>query len=97
MTSSARDTWGRGRILIYAAMFPSLFWLDALTPVGVADWLLDIIILSIAAVWGTGRELRIVLVIASTLLAAGLFTSPVRVAPFWMGAVNRGLALVLIA
>jgi hypothetical protein len=95
-TDSSRKAWNRGRIVTYLVAFPSLLWTDALTPIGFDDWLLCLTLLSIAAVWGSRRELRIVLAAACAVLVAGLFTSPVTIAPFWVDALNRSVALLVL-
>jgi hypothetical protein len=84
----------RGRVLLYAVAFPGAVGLDILTPLGIADWLLEVILLWVASVWGDRREMRIVAAIASAAVILGLWLSPTTDAPFWMAVINRLAAIV---
>jgi hypothetical protein len=95
MVKFSANTLRRGRVLLYALVFLGLFALDTVTPLGIADWLLDVIVVGVASVWGTRRELRVVLAIACAAVLIGLWASPVTVVPFWMGTLNR-LAAILV-
>ena len=84
------------RLLLYALAFPAAVVLDFVTPLGIADWLIDVILVWVASVWGDKREMRLVAAIATVTMAAGLFSSPATVVPFWMGCLNRLVAILAI-
>jgi hypothetical protein len=86
----------RGRVLLYALAFPGAVALDALTPLGIADWLIEVILVWIASVWGNIREMQIVATIASATMIVGLWSSPAMSVPFWIGALNRLVAIVVM-
>jgi hypothetical protein len=83
-----------GRILLYSLAFPGAVALDVVTPAGVADWLIEVILVWIASVWGGKREAIVVSAIGSVTMIIGLWTSPAMLVPFWMGAMNRMVAIV---
>jgi hypothetical protein len=85
----------RGRLLLYAIALPGIVALDIVTPLGVADWLLVVILVWIASVWGRQREMILVAAAGSAIMLGGLWSSPDLAVPFWMGAVNRLAAVVL--
>jgi hypothetical protein len=86
----------RGRVLLYALAFPGAVALDILTPLAIADWLLEVILVWIASVWGNRREVRIVAAIASVAVILGLWSSPATSTPFWIGVLNRLAAIVVM-
>ena len=97
MQHSIRTILGaHGRVLLYALAFPGTVALDILTPLGVADWLIEVILVWIAAVWGHRREMRAVALIASATMIVGLWSSPAMLVPFWIGALNRLVAIVVM-
>jgi hypothetical protein len=69
--------------------------LDAATPEGIADWLIELILVWVASAFGSATELVTIAAVGSIVVLAGMWTSPSTAAPFWMDAVNR-LAAVLI-
>jgi hypothetical protein len=85
-----------GRLVLYVLLFPGAVALDVATPLGIADWLIEVILLSIASVWGTRRELRVVLLLASATVIAGLFISPATTTPFATDALNRMAAILVM-
>lgn len=96
MTRPGNISVGRGRLLLYAVGFPLVIALDIITPVGVADWLLELILVWIASLAGSRKELRAVAAISTVTMLLGLWSSPSSVVPFWMGVVNRLVAIVVI-
>ena len=86
----------RSRLLLYLVAFPGAVALDLVTPLGVADWLIEVILVWVATVWGGRREVQVVTVIASATMIAGLWSSPATAVPFWMGALNRLVAIVVM-
>jgi len=88
----------RGRILLYAFAFPGAVALDIITPLGIADWLIEVLMVWLACVFGTGRETRVVFIVGSLTMLCGLWSSPATVVPFWMGLLNRvvGIAVMWI-
>jgi hypothetical protein len=86
----------RGRVLLYVLAFPGAVALDILTPLAIADWLLEVVLVWIVSVWGDRREMRVVAATASVAVIPGLWSSPATGTPFWMGALNRLAAIVLM-
>ncbi len=86
----------RGRLLLYLVAFPGAVALDIVTPLGVADWLLEVILVWIASFWGSQRETGVVTAIATLTIIGGMWTSPAATVPFWMGALNRLVATVVM-
>jgi hypothetical protein len=86
----------RGRLLLYAFAFPGALALDIVTPLGIADWLVDVLLVWLASVFGTCREMRVVFLVGSFTMLCGLWLSPTTVVPFWTGTMNRLVAIVLM-
>jgi hypothetical protein len=86
----------RGRILLYAFAFSGAFALDMVTPIGIADWLINVLLVWLACVFGTCLEMRLVFLIGTFTVLGGLWASPTTVVPFWMGAMNRLVAIVVM-
>jgi hypothetical protein len=70
--------------------------LDAATPEGIADWLIELILVWVASAYGSVRELLAVAFVGSIVVLAGMRSSPATAAPFWMDAVNRLAAILII-
>jgi hypothetical protein len=85
-----------GRLLLYVIGFVFAVIVDAKTPLGVADWLLELVLVWIAATWGTRDEMTWVAVVGTMTIVMGLFSSPVMFVPFWMGALNRLIAMGVV-
>jgi hypothetical protein len=85
----------RGRILLYAFAFPGVLALDIVTPLGIADWLVDVLLVWLACVFGTRREMRLVFLVGSFTMLCGLWSSPATTVPLWMGTMNRLVAIVV--
>ena len=83
-------------MLIYALAFPAALALDFATPLGIADWLFEVILVWVASVWGTKREVRLVFMIASATLAIGFWSSRGTGIPLWMEALNRLMAVMVM-
>jgi len=86
----------RARIVVYVAGFTFAVLLDPLTPLGVADWLIELILVGIACVWGGRREMYMVAAIGSATMILGLWSSPPSVLPIWIGTLNRLVAVIAI-
>ena len=84
-----------GRFLLYALALPGAFALDRVTTLGIADWLIEMILVWIASVWGGPQELGLVASVGSATVIAGLWSSPADV-PLWMGALNRLVAIAVM-
>jgi hypothetical protein len=85
----ARRGWWSGRLLVYAIGLISAAMLDTTTPLGVADWLIELIVVWVAATWGGPLEMVLVAAAGTATMIAGLWSSPATLVPFWMGALNR--------
>jgi hypothetical protein len=86
----------RGRFLLYATAFPGAVALDFVTPLGIADWLLEVILVWIACVWGSRRETVAVAVAGSATMIAGLWSSPSTVVTLSVGILNRLVAIAVM-
>ncbi len=85
----------RGRYLLYALALPGALALDMVTTLAIADWLIEVILVWIATVWGDPREVELVATAGSVIVMAGLWLSPPDVA-FWMGILNRFAAIAVM-
>ncbi len=83
----------RGRLLLYTLLFPGALALDIVTPLGMADWLLEFVLVLIASAWGKKQELHLVLVLACSSVLAGLWFSPNTSTPFRIDGLNRVAAI----
>jgi hypothetical protein len=86
----------RARLLLYAIAFPGALALDFVTPLGVADWLIEVVLVWIASVWGATQEMIVVGALGSTAILVGLWSSPPLNVPFWMGGLNRAAGILVI-
>ena len=66
------------------------------TPLGIADWLLELILVWIACVWGGNKEIKVIASLSTATMIAGLWSSPTSVVTLWVGALNRLVAIVAI-
>jgi len=89
-------TWRNGRLLVYVIGFAVAFVLDAKTPLAIADWLLEVILVWVAATWGTREEMTVVAAVGTVTMLAGLWSSPNMFMPLWIGALNRLVAMAVI-
>jgi len=87
------DTLRKSRLLLYLLGFAGAVVLDLLTPLGVADWLVEVILVWISTVFGEAREMYAVATIGSATMVAGMWSSPATLVPFWVGALNRLVAI----
>jgi hypothetical protein len=95
-TGDARTRWWSGRALLYVFGFGGAAALDTMTPLGVADWLIEVTLTWGAATWGGPRELIAVAAVGTAGIAAGLWSSPATLIPFWVDALNRLVAIGVI-
>lgn len=86
----------KGRVLVYAAAFAGAVALDAVTPLGVADWLIEVLLVWVASTFGSRRETRIIAAVGTLTMVLGLWTSPTADVPFWMAALNRLVAITVM-
>lgn len=90
------DEAARGRFLLYALAIPGAVALDTITPLGTADWLIEVCLVLAAAAWGSNREMRVVAALASAVAVVGLWSSPASDIRFWIGACNRLAAVTMM-
>jgi hypothetical protein len=81
---------------MYVAGLAAAAALDPDTPLGVADWLLEVVLVWIATTWGGPGEMVAVAVAGSATMLLGLLTSRLATVPLWMGALNRLVAVGVI-
>ena len=83
----------RSRLLIYVLGFVGALIIDVATPLGVADWLVEVILVWVSTVFGAAREMYIVAAVGSVTMVVGIWTSPATLVPFWVGVLNRMVAI----
>ncbi len=93
---AGRRFWCGGRLPLYAGGLAATAWLDARTPYGVADWLILIGLVSVAAVMGSIPEMFFVGAAASVCTIAGVWSSLPEPIPLWEEAANRLGCLAVI-
>jgi len=86
----------RARLLLYAIAIPGAIALDAVTPLTVADWLIGVVLVWVASVFGSVREMMLVASAGSATILIGLWSSPASEISLWLGALNRFAALAMI-
>ncbi len=84
------------RYFIYVVGFAVSAALNPWLPLSMADWLIDILLVWIASIWGSLRELRMVAGVATVVICLGLWVAPAPYIPLWLGAINHGSAILLI-
>jgi hypothetical protein len=95
-TGGARTRWWSGRALLYVFGFGGAAVLDTMTPLGVADWLIEVTLIWAAATWGGPQELIAVATLGTAGIAAGLWSSSGTLIPFWVDALNRLAAIGVV-
>lgn len=79
-----------GRLLLYVVGLAGAIALEPLTPLGVAEWILTVLLVCVAAILGGALEMTVVASLGTVGILIGLFISPATYrTPFWMAAVNR--------
>jgi hypothetical protein len=97
MLDPKRSAGLHGRTLLYVLAFPAALALDIATPLGIADWLIEVILVWIASVWGSKKETRVVLLMGFATLLTGLWSSSRSLAlPLWLEAINRLMAVLVM-
>lgn len=69
---------------------------DWLTPLGLATWMCQLVIVWSICPWATRREILAVAVSCSTFILVGLWLSPCGSFPVWISAINRTLVVVIL-
>lgn len=86
-----------GRTVLYILGLGFAVVLDAATPLGVADWLIELVFVWAAATWGGTTEMVLVAAASTATMLAGLWSSPAEsVSFFFVGALNRAVAVGVI-
>jgi hypothetical protein len=88
--------WWSGRVVVYVIGFFGAALLDAKTPLGVADWLFEVLLVWVAVTWGASEEMIVIAIAGTATMLAGIWTSPDTLVPLWIGALNRIVALGVI-
>ena len=91
-----RGYWCGGRLPLYIAGFCIAGVLDPFTPLGIAEWLIEVTMVCIAAIRGGRLETIIVATVATVWTFAGLWASPTDGLPLWLELLNRLGAIVVI-
>jgi hypothetical protein len=88
--------WCGGRTAVYAAGLSGAVVLDSATPLGIADWLVEMLLVLMAATWGGAVEGIAVGAAATLAVVVGIWSSPAGSDPFWMSVLNRLVAIGII-
>jgi len=83
-------------LVLYIVAFAAAIMLDVVTPLSIADWLIEVILVWIASVRGTTREMVLVASAGTGAIALGFWSSPDLTDPLWVAVVNRSVAVGLI-
>jgi hypothetical protein len=75
--------------LVYAVALIAAIVLDIVTPLSIADWLIEVLLVWIASVRGSTREMVLVASAGTGAIVLGLWTSPDHTEPLWVAAMNR--------
>jgi len=70
--------------------------LDLLTPLGLATWMIQLVVVWAAGHRAARRDLLVVAGVCSAFVIAGLWLSPQSDAPFWVAAINRTIAVAVV-
>ncbi len=81
---------------MYAIGFTGAAALDVKTPLGVADWLSELMLVWAAVTWGGPLEMVTVAAAGTATTIVGLWSSPATLIPFGIGALNRFAAIAAI-
>ena len=93
---SGKWYWFHGRLPLYIAGFSAAVVTDRITPHGIAEWLIEVVLVSIAAFLGGVREVLVVACLATLCSLGGLWTSPDEGVPLWLEALNRLASVAVI-
>ncbi len=85
----AKWYWFSGRLPVYLAGLSVAAATDRMTHYGIADWLIEVLLVTIAALLGEVREMVLVAALATACSLLGLWTSPGYGVPLWLETVNR--------
>jgi hypothetical protein len=88
--------WRIGRLTVYVVGFIAAITIDVKTPLGVADWLLELVLVWVAASWGTQKEVTMVAAVGTATMLIGIWSSPRPFLPLWIGLLNRVVAILVI-
>jgi hypothetical protein len=83
-------------VVVYTVALAAAIVLDIVTPLSIADWLIEVIIVWIASVRGSSREMILVASAGTVGIALGLWTSPDLTEPMWVAIMNRSVAVGVI-
>jgi hypothetical protein len=87
----------RWRLLVYMVALAGGLVADAHTPYGSAEWLIGLLLVSIAVVVGDIPEMLLVAGAVALCVMAGLWLSPAGRIPFWLEVANRVGGLIVVA
>jgi hypothetical protein len=96
ISGSASGLWCGGRTGIYTVGLFGAVLLDAATPLSIADWLIEVVLVLMAATWGGAIEVIVVGAGATVAICAGLWSSPPGPCPLWVCVLNRLAAIGII-
>jgi hypothetical protein len=71
--------------------------LDALTPLGLAVWVLQVVLVWIASLWASPRQMITVAILCSTYIVLAHWLSPSDGTTRWVGVTNLLLGLAAVA
>jgi hypothetical protein len=70
--------------------------LDWLTPLGLATWLSQLVVVWFTGRWAARREILTVAVVCSSFILAGLWLSAPSHFPIWISTVNRVIVVTIL-
>jgi hypothetical protein len=94
--TSGKWYWFGGRLPVYLAGFSVASATDLVTPYGIAEWLIEVVLVSVAAFLGGFREVLLVASLATACSLLGLFTSPSFGESIWLEVLNRLASVAVI-
>jgi hypothetical protein len=81
-------------LTIVAALF--VMALDALTPLGLAIWMMQVVLVWLTSLWATPPQMKAIATICSVFIVLGHLLSPADGTAVWVGICNLLLALAAV-
>src|ERR1700691_61546 len=91
-TVTLPPTWSR-RVVLTVIAGVAVLVLDALTPLGLAVWLLQVVLVWIATLWANRRQIIVVAAVCATFIVLGFWLSPKAGPITWVDQSNVLLGL----
>src|ERR1017187_3886794 len=82
-----------GRFVVTVIVAVALLALDAVTPTGLAIWLLQIVLMWITSQWANHRQILLIAVLCSTFTVLAYWWSPATGLETWISTTNLVLSV----